>query len=72
MIFFILPAKAKPKYPDIKKLCYSDQDRCINSQIALEPKLSNQKSMQSVATKLLLQMAVKVGNILWVPKPPRT
>ena len=28
--------------------------------------------MQSVATKILLQMAVKIGNILWVPKPPRS
>jgi hypothetical protein len=72
LILFILPAKAKAKYPDVKKLCYSDQDSCVNSQVALETKLSNPKSMQSVATKILLQMAVKVGNILWVPKPPKT
>ena len=34
--------------------------------------MANQKSMRSVATKILLQMAVKVGNILWVPQPPKS
>lgn len=72
LILFVLPAKAKSKYPDIKKWCYSDQNHSVSSQVVLDSKLSNPKSTQTVCTKLLLQMAVKIGNILWVPQPPKS
>ena len=38
-----------------------------NSQITISSTLQR-KNSQAVLTKLLLQMAAKVGNKLWVPK----
>lgn len=38
-----------------------------NSQVSLTSTMQN-KNFNSIVTKILLQMAAKVGNKLWVPK----
>jgi hypothetical protein len=42
----------------------------MNSQVTLTSTLQK-KGFNSILTKILLQMAVKVGNKLWVPKLPQ-
>lgn len=39
----------------------------INSQVTISTNLQK-KGFQSIFTKILLQMAAKLGNKLWVPK----
>ena len=55
----------KNNYGEIKKKCLEKLN--IVSQCILEGTL-RKKNLQSVATKILLQMIAKRGNILWVPK----
>lgn len=40
----------------------------IVTQVFTDAKLRN-KNIQSIATKVLLQIIAKRGNTLWVPKP---
>ena len=62
----VLPNSLKTSYKKIKKLCLIDLK--INSQVVTQATLQR-KEFSSIATKVLLQMAAKVGNTLWVPKP---
>ena len=60
----ILPAKIQDGYKKIKKTCCCDLG--IPVQVVVDT-ISNKKEFQSIATKVLLQMAAKIGNTLWVP-----
>lgn len=61
----VIPNFMKNNYGEIKKKCLEKLN--IVSQCILEGTL-RKKNLQSVATKILLQMIAKRGNILWVPK----
>lgn len=63
----ILPNQLKTQYKKVKAeaLLHSQ----IICQITTEGTL-RKKNVQSIATKILLQMIAKRGNTLWVPKLP--
>ena len=63
--FVVIPNFLKHNYQDIKKQCLQKSN--VISQCAVESTLKK-KNLQSIATKILLQMIAKRGNILWVPK----
>ena len=63
--FIILPPEARGVYPKLKNLCFCELG--VSLQIALETFLQK-REFATIATKLLLQMAAKVGNVLWVPR----
>lgn len=52
-------------YPKLKELCCCELG--IVSQMMLDTVMQKKES-KSVLTKVLLQMAAKVGNTLWVPR----
>ena len=54
----------KTSYKDIKILTLK---QLLVTQIVTEATL-RKKNLQSIATKILLQIIAKRGNILWVPK----
>ena len=60
----IIPGNMKTQYKSIKIASIRME---IATQILTDIKLKN-KSMQSIATKVLLQIIAKRGNTLWVPK----
>lgn len=63
----VLPNALKTSYKKIKKICLVDLK--IVSQIVTQYTLGRQKEFNSIATKVLLQMAAKVGNTAWMPRP---
>jgi hypothetical protein len=69
MFWFIIPPSFKNSYSSVKKIVLKDGVE-VNSQVTLTSTLQK-KGVQSVLTKILLQMAAKVGNKLWVPKVPQ-
>lgn len=64
----VLESQMKNAYKGIKKMCLEKSK--IVSQVILESTLKKKNTM-SIQTKVLLQMAAKVGNTLWVPSQPR-
>jgi hypothetical protein len=62
----VIPNSLKTSYKKIKKICLIDLK--LNSQIVTQNTLQR-KEFNSIATKVLLQMAAKIGNTLWVPRP---
>lgn len=67
MLMVVIPNNLKTAYPKFKQatLC-SDREMPIITQFVVDGTL-RKKSVQSIHTKLLLQMIAKRGNILWVP-----
>lgn len=70
LVFLILPSSLKTQYKKIKRYALTSPSRVI-TQIALEATLGK-KGFNSIATKLLLQVATKTGNVPWVPDPPKS
>lgn len=64
MVFVAIPNTLKNQYKKIKEHCL--MEACILSQVACESTLGK-KNVQSIATKILLQIIAKKGNTLWVP-----
>jgi aubergine-like protein len=62
----IIPNNLKTQYRQIKTSAICK--RQIVTQVFTDVKLRN-KNIQSIATKVLLQIIAKRGNTLWVPKP---
>ena len=62
----ILPISLKTQYKQLKITALAELE--IVTQVATEATM-RKKNLQSVATKILLQIIAKRGNILWVPKP---
>jgi hypothetical protein len=60
----VLPQMLKQCYGEIKRECFNRFN--ILSQFVLDGTL-RKKNIQSIATKILLQIIAKRGNILWVP-----
>lgn len=54
----------KTKYKDIKNYAVKEE---IVTQVVVEQTL-RKKGVQSIATKILLQIIAKRGNILWNPR----
>lgn len=52
-------------YKDLKQFLLTEKS--IISQVATE-RTMRKKNLQSIATKILLQIIAKRGNTLWVPK----
>ena len=69
MFWFIIPFGFKSSYSSLKKIMLKAGIE-KNSQVTVASTL-NKKGVQTVLTKILLQMAAKVGNKLWVPKVPQ-
>lgn len=65
MCLIVIPQFLKQNYGEIKKECLKRFS--IVSQCVVDSTL-RKKNLQSIATKLLLQMIAKRGNVLWVPK----
>jgi hypothetical protein len=61
----VIPNFLKQNYGEIKRECLKNLN--IVSQCIVENTL-RKKNIQSIATKVLLQMIAKRGNVLWVPK----
>lgn len=68
MFWFVIPTSFKNNYSCIKKLVLKNGIE-QNSQVTVASTFQK-KGFNSVFTKILLQMAAKVGNKLWVPKVP--
>jgi len=64
--WFILPANSKQLYKTIKKITLNGPYQ-KPTQFSLTSTLAK-KNFNSIFTKILLQMAAKIGNKLWVPK----
>ncbi len=64
--WFIIPPNYKSQYKHIKRLTLKANVQKI-SQITVTSTLQK-KGFASICTKILLQMVVKIGNKLWVPK----
>ena len=58
----------KLQYKDIKKRCLEDYQ--IITQVVVDTTLLKKSGRQSIHTKILLQLAAKMGNILWQPSVP--
>ncbi len=69
MFWFIIPPSFKTSYSGLKKIMLKAGIE-KNSQVTVAPTLMK-KGVQSILTKILLQMAAKVGNKLWVPRVPQ-
>lgn len=54
----------KTKYKDIKNYAVKEE---VVTQVVVEQTL-RKKGVQSIATKILLQIIAKRGNILWNPR----
>ena len=65
----ILPFSARNLYKSIKQICCCELGVLV--QVVVDVILKK-KEFQTVATKVLLQMAAKVGNVLWVPRTKLT
>jgi argonaute-like protein implicated in RNA metabolism and viral defense len=65
IVLIVLPAFLKNNYKDVKVFAIREQE--IISQVITEYTL-RKKNIQSIATKVLLQIIAKRGNILWVPQ----
>lgn len=63
----VLPNQLKTQYKKIKTLALLNSKMIC--QITTEGTL-RKKNIQSIATKILLQIIAKRGNTLWVPKIP--
>lgn len=64
----ILPSNQKSYYDAIKK--YLNSDCPVPSQCVLAQTLSKQGMIMSIATKIALQMACKLGGELWALEIP--
>ncbi len=64
----VLPNSMKTQYKKIKQHCL--RDRSILSQVMLASTLKH-KNVQSILTKVLLQINAKLGNVLWAARLPR-
>jgi hypothetical protein len=62
----IIPNNMKTQYKAIKMSALTAKE--MVTQVLTDAKLRN-KNLQSIATKVLLQIIAKRGNTLWVPKP---
>lgn len=69
LVFLVLPASLKAQYPKIKRWALKSSSHII-TQVALESTLAK-KGFSSIATKLLIQIAAKVGNTPWAPEQPK-
>ena len=66
MTWFIIPPVMKSSYKKIKKLSIQGENPKV-TQVVLTTTLAK-KGFASILTKILLQIASKVGNVLWAPK----
>lgn len=64
----ILPSNQNSYYDSIKK--YLSSDRPVPSQCVLAQTLNKQGVLMSIATKIALQMACKLGGELWAVEIP--
>ena len=69
IVWIVLPFNQKGLYGDIKKMSMKSRTPKL-TQMTVESTFSK-KGFMSVCTKILLQMASKVGNALWLPLPPK-
>lgn len=65
VFLIVLPATVKNIYKHLKRLCYCQLSVLLQ---VVQDGILKKKEFQSVATKVLLQIAAKVGNVLWVPR----
>uniref|UniRef100_A0A8D0XY84 Piwi like RNA-mediated silencing 4 n=1 Tax=Sus scrofa TaxID=9823 RepID=A0A8D0XY84_PIG len=68
LVMCILPSNQKSYYDAIKK--YLNSDCPVPSQCVLAQTLSKQGMIMSIATKIALQMACKLGGELWALEIP--
>uniref|UniRef100_A0A3Q3VLJ3 Piwi-like protein 1 n=1 Tax=Mola mola TaxID=94237 RepID=A0A3Q3VLJ3_MOLML len=68
MVVVILPSNRKDKYDSVKK--YLCVDCPIPSQCVVSRTISRPQSLMTVATKIALQMACKMGGELWSVEIP--
>lgn len=67
MCLIVLPNQLKTQYKKIKNSALVKVK--VVCQMTTETTL-RKKNLQSIATKILLQIIAKRGNTLWVPKIP--
>jgi hypothetical protein len=68
ILLIVLPNNLKTAYPKLKQYTLiGDPSSKILTQFVTDGTLRRKNGAQTVHTKLLLQMAAKRGNILWVP-----
>ena len=64
--WFIIPPYMKNQYKNIKRLSATNNNPKV-TQVTLTSTLAK-KGFASILTKILLQIACKVGNVAWAPK----
>ena len=64
MAVIILPKPLKNKYEDLKSYALK---KSLNTQFVIDSTLSK-NSRRAITANILVQMASKVGNALWVPE----
>jgi aubergine-like protein len=65
---FLLPDNSADRYNSIKKVCYVESP--VASQCVLNKTLLKEKGVDSVVSKLLIQIAAKLGGEPWVAGMP--
>ncbi|XP_068616765.1 piwi-like protein 1 isoform X2 [Brachionichthys hirsutus] len=68
MVVIVLPNNRKDKYDAVKK--YLCVDSPVPSQCVLSRTLSRPANLMTIATKIMLQMACKIGGELWSVEIP--
>jgi len=63
MVLVVLPSNRKDRYDAIKTICCIDQP--VPSQVVLSRTLSKKQMLMSVATKIAIQLNVKMGGEVW-------
>lgn len=63
MVLVVLPSNRKDRYDAIKTICCVDQ--AVPSQVVLARTLSKKQMLMSVATKIAIQLNVKMGGEVW-------
>ena len=66
--WFIIPPNMKAHYKTIKRLSLKPQNPKV-TQVTLTTTLAK-KGFASILTKVLIQIASKVGNVPWMPRIP--
>lgn len=63
MVMTVVPQQKSDRYAAIKKLCYVEMP--VGNQVVCTKTIKNEKRLQAVSQKIILQMNCKLGGELW-------
>lgn len=68
LVLLVVPQQKSDRYAAIKKLCCIEMP--VPSQVVCLKTISNEKRLQAVAQKIILQINCKLGGELWACQTP--